>query len=50
MSQSDSYDSISIDGDTNANCKGLKHLPRWPPVNLEFDDITFSVEDDSNCK
>lgn len=24
---------------------GLKYLPRWPPVNLEFQDLTYEVSD-----
>lgn len=23
----------------------LKHLPHWPPVNIEFQDILYSVPD-----
>lgn len=25
--------------------RGLKYLPRWPPVNLEFQDLTYTVSD-----
>lgn len=24
---------------------GLKYLPRWPPVNLDFRDLTYEVSD-----
>lgn len=28
--------------------KGLKYLPKWPAVNLEFTDLTFEVTDGEN--
>lgn len=24
---------------------GLKYLPKWPPVNIDFQDVTYSVPD-----
>lgn len=24
---------------------GLKHLPSWPPVNIDFQDVSFTVPD-----
>lgn len=46
QSNSESYDSISMDLESSSsNFQGLKYLPSWPAVNLEFDDIVYSVED-----
>lgn len=25
--------------------KGLKYLPHWPPVNIEFQDLVYTVPD-----
>lgn len=36
--------------DEKTSYQGLKHLPHWPPVNLEFKDIVFSVNDGFDCK
>lgn len=33
---------ISIDESIN---KSLKHIPSWPPVNLEFRDLVCTVPD-----
>lgn len=24
--------------------QGLKHTPRWPPVNIDFEDIIYKIE------
>lgn len=32
-----------IDAD-KANGQRLKHTPHWPPVNIDFEDIIYTVE------
>ncbi|XP_055683559.1 ATP-binding cassette subfamily G member 4 [Lutzomyia longipalpis] len=32
-----------MDGKGNFNGGSLKHLPKWPPVNIEFQDLTYTV-------
>lgn len=39
-------DEISLDDQFNKQNKcnsGLKHLPRWPPVNIKFEDLVYTV-------
>lgn len=36
--------------DEKTSYQGLKHLDNWPPVNLEFKDVVFSVNDGFDCK
>lgn len=31
----------------NLNC--FSYMPKWPPVNISFEDINFSVEDGVNA-
>lgn len=52
-----SLDEISIDdqlsstASTSSSTTGnntavsLKYLPRWPPVNIEFQDVSYTVPD-----
>lgn len=35
--------STTVADDIGAN--GLKYLPKWPPVNIDFQDVTYSVPD-----
>lgn len=36
---------IQTDADSGGNGNGLKYLPKWPPVNIDFQDVTYSVPD-----
>lgn len=48
MSSDDGISSVvdsEISTDIQQLATGLKHLPRWPPVNIEFQDIVYSVPD-----
>lgn len=52
-----SLDEISIDDQlsstastsssttSNNTAVSLKYLPRWPPVNIEFQDVSYTVPD-----
>lgn len=37
-----SYDEITIASEPRS--QGLKYLPHWPPVNIDFEDIIYTVE------
>lgn len=39
---SSSYDEIVVANE--ARGQGLKHLPHWPPVNIAFEDVIYTVE------
>lgn len=30
--------------------QGLKHLPHWPPVNIDFEDVIYTVDEGMNGK
>lgn len=30
--------------------QGLKHTPHWPPVNIDFEDIIYKVENGPESK
>lgn len=47
LSCSSDINAISVDlGDgDNISCNGLKYLPTWPAINLEFRDLTYEVYD-----
>lgn len=41
-----SSDEISVDSDHQKNdSRGLKYLPAWPAVNIEFQDLVYTVPD-----
>lgn len=45
-----SSDEISIEGEClnkkhSSSSTNLKYLPHWPPVNIEFQDLVYSVPD-----
>lgn len=42
-----SSDEISVDSDQQSHgaAKGLKYLPHWPAVNIEFQDLVYTVPD-----
>lgn len=42
-----SSDEISVDSDhvRRNNTKGLKYLAHWPAVNIEFQDLVYTVPD-----
>lgn len=42
-----SSDEISIESDPSkgSNPGGLKYVTHWPPVNIEFQDLVYSVPD-----
>lgn len=42
-----SLDEISVESDHMGqdSTKGLKYLPSWPAVNIEFQDLVYTVPD-----
>lgn len=42
-----SSDEISVDSDQQRfdGSKALKYLPHWPAVNIEFQDLVYTVPD-----
>lgn len=42
-----SSDEISVESDhmRRDSTKGLKYLPHWPAVNIEFQDLVYTVPD-----
>lgn len=41
-----SSDEISVDSDhRDDGSKALKYLPNWPSVNIEFQDLMYTVPD-----
>lgn len=42
-----SSDEISVDSDHQQfdGSRGLKYLPHWPSVNIEFQDLVYTVPD-----
>lgn len=47
-----SSDEISVDSDhqNREGARGLKYLPHWPAVNIEFQDLVYTVPDISGKK
>lgn len=37
-------DASQLDG------RGLKHTPHWPPVNIDFEDIIYKIENGQESK
>lgn len=42
-----SSDEISVDSDhlRSEGARGLKYLPHWPAVNIDFQDLVYTVPD-----
>lgn len=45
-----SFDEISVEekplsDDCNGKVKRLKYLPNWPAVNIEFQDLVYTIPD-----
>lgn len=45
---SSSYDEIAVANEVRG--QGLKHLPHWPPVNIAFEDVIYTVENAVDSK
>lgn len=41
---STSCDEIEIVNADEGRGQGLKYLPHWPPVNIDFEDLIYTVE------
>lgn len=41
---STSIDEIVVANEVNAIGQGLKYLSHWPPVNIDFEDVIYTVE------
>lgn len=37
---------LNTDQIVEMNAQALKHLPHWPSVNIDFEDIIYTVESD----
>jgi len=46
--QNSSHDNIA--DITEMKSQALKYLPHWPPVNIEFEDIVYTVPDELESK
>ena len=45
---SSSNDEIIMAND--AKSQGLKYLPHWPPVNIDFEDLIYTVDNATESK
>lgn len=43
-SESNSYDEIIVESEQSDKGQALKYLPRWPAVNIDFEDVIYTVE------
>jgi hypothetical protein len=43
-SESNSYDEIVVESEQSDRGQALKYLPRWPAVNIDFEDVIYTVE------
>lgn len=39
-----SYDEIIVESQQQTKGHALKYLPRWPAVNIDFEDVVYTVE------
>lgn len=35
---------------SEARSQGLKYLPHWPPVNIDFEDVIYTVDNTAESK
>lgn len=45
-----SYDEILVESEQKAKGQALKYLPHWPPVNIDFEDVVYTVENGIESK
>lgn len=39
-----SYDEIIVESEQSNKGQALKYLPSWPAVNIDFEDVVYTVE------
>lgn len=39
-----SYDEIIVESEQSGGGQALKYLPRWPAVNIDFEDVVYTIE------
>lgn len=44
-----SNDEITL-ADEVTRSQGLKYLPHWPPVNIDFEDVKYTVDNTAESK
>lgn len=45
-----SYDEIIVESEQGVKGHALKYLPRWPAVNIDFEDVVYTVENGMQSK
>jgi hypothetical protein len=45
---SSSHDDIIVANETKG--QGLKYLPHWPPVNIDFEDVIYTIPNGMESK
>lgn len=44
LESNSSYDEITVENEQKGRGQALKYLPHWPAVNIDFEDVVYTVE------